>query len=148
LVQENDCWYFCKSLTSHIELLKKDWVFQVKSNRLILVNDEWISVKKFAEEIFPDRSFKTAKIDDDTYLVKVFTVVMKNMGPVRLMILNTDHGHFKFFATNILDWNETKIPKKNCLRWDVEVLKPYRSTKVKRFKHVQYAKVRLNNFTL
>jgi len=116
-----DSWYFCKSLTSHIELLKKDWVGQVRSNRLIWVNDEWISIKKHAENIFPNKSFKTGKIDDDTYLVKAFTVEMKNMGSVRLMISNSDRGNFKFFATNRLDWNEAKILKIYCRRWDIEV---------------------------
>lgn len=116
-----DCWYFCKSLTSHIELLEKDWDCQVKSNRLIRVNDEWISVKEYAMRIFPDRSFKTAKIGDDTYLVKAVTVEMKNMGLVRLLISNSDRGNFKFFATNRLDWNEARILKIYCRRWDIEV---------------------------
>ena len=58
----------------------KNWVGQVKSNRQIWVNDGWISVKKYAESIFPDRSFKTTKVGDETYLVKAVTVEMKNMG--------------------------------------------------------------------
>jgi hypothetical protein len=116
-----DCWYFCKKLTDHIESLGKDWVGQVKSNRLIWVDDKWISVKEYAERIFPDRSFKTAKIDVDTYLVKAVTVIMKNMGPVRLLISNNDRGNFHFYATNRIEWNEAKVLKVYCRRWDIEV---------------------------
>ena len=116
-----DCWYFCKTLTDHIESLGKNWVGQVKSNRQIWVDDEWISVKKYADSIFPDKCFKTARIGDDTYLVKAVTVEMKNMGLVRLLISYSERGNFKFFATNRVGWNEARILKIYCRRWDIEV---------------------------
>ena len=116
-----DCWYFCKTLTDHIESLGKNWVGQVKSNRQIWVNDGWISVKKYAERIFPDRSFKTTKVGDETYLVKAVTVEMKNMGFVRLLISHSDRDNFKFFATNRLYWNAAMVLKIYCRRWDIEV---------------------------
>ena len=116
-----DTWYTTKKLIDHVESLNKDWVGQVKSNRQIKINNEWTSVKKYAESIFPGRSFKTVKIGDDTYLVKVMTVEMKGVGPVRLLISNSDRGNFKFFVSNRLDWNEEKILKIYCRRWDIEV---------------------------
>lgn len=116
-----DSWYTCKDLIDHIELLEKDWVGQVKSNRLIKIDDKWMSVKDYAETIFPDKSFKTAKVGDDTYLVKAVTVEMKKIGEVRLLISNNSKGNFKFIATNGLNWNEEKILKIYCRRWDIEV---------------------------
>lgn len=116
-----DCWYLCKSLTDHIESVEKNWIGQVKSNRLVRVDGKWIPVKKFAESIFPHKSFKTAKIGDDTYLVKVINVEMSKMGIVRLMISNNDRGNFKFFATNKLDCSEAQMLKIYCRRWDIEV---------------------------
>lgn len=116
-----DSWYTTKGLIDHVESLNKDWVGQVKSNRQIKINDEWTSVKKYAESIFPDRSFKTVKIGDDTYLVKVITVEMKGVGSVRLLVSNNDRGNFKFFVSNRLDWNEAKMLKVYCRRWDIEV---------------------------
>lgn len=116
-----DCWYFCKTLTDHIESLGKNWVGQVKSNRQIRINGEWTSVKEYAESIFPNKSFKTTKIGDEAYLAKAFTVEMKNMGLVRLLISYSERGNFKFFATNRVGWNEASILKIYCRRWDIEV---------------------------
>jgi hypothetical protein len=116
-----DSWYNCTNLTDHIESLGKDWVGEVKSNRQIWIDDKWISVQEFAESVFPDRCFRTATVGDDTYLVKVFTVDMKKSGLVRLLISVNENGNFKFFTSNRLEWNEAKLLKQYCRRWDIEV---------------------------
>jgi len=116
-----DCWYHNRKLIEQIERLGKDWVGQVKSNRLIHIDGEWISVSEYARRTFPGKGFKMAKVGNDTYLVRTITVEMKGLGKVRLMMSWNKHENFRFYSTNRLNWNELTILKKYCRRWDIEV---------------------------
>lgn len=116
-----DTWYFCKKLTDHIEGLGKDWVTQSKSNRVIWSHDEWVPLKEFGKKVITNPDFKVFKVDDKKYQVKAFTVKMKNMGKVRLLVSFNSNGTFNFYVTNRLDWNEFTIISKYSRRWDIEV---------------------------
>lgn len=116
-----DAWYFCRKMTEHIECLGKDWIAQSKSNRKIRYGKKWVSLSDFAQEMFKKLSFRVVQIGDDRYHMKTFTVNMKEIGIVRLLISYNDHDNFKFYVSNRLDWNETKMARKYCTRWDIEV---------------------------
>ena len=116
-----DIWYLNKKLTDHIELLGKDWVAQCKSNRLVKSKEQWVSLKSFAEDAIGKYAFKNITLGDHRYLMKAFTVHMKGMGKVRLLISLNEHTNFKFYVTNQLHWNELAIAKKYSRRWDIEV---------------------------
>ena len=116
-----DSWYFSKDLTDRIEQLGKDWIFQSKSNRLIMSNRKWTPLSKFAEKIINKKKFRIIFIGDDKYFMKVFSVRMKGMGLVRLQITMNKHGNFNFYISNRLDWKEVEIARQYAKRWDIEV---------------------------
>lgn len=116
-----DTWYFCKDLTEHIEGLEKDWVAECKANRLIRSKRKWIHLNEFAEKIIHRVQFRVVKIGDDIYQMKAFTVHMKGIGKVKLLISLNKHGNFNFFVTNRLNWKEVKIASMYARRWDIEV---------------------------
>ncbi len=116
-----DVWYFCKTLTNHIEGLGKDWVAQAKSNRKVKTRGRWVSLKEFAEKMINHVDFKAIQLGEETYLMKAFTIWMKGIGKVRLLISLNQHGNFKFYVSNRLDWNETAIATRYSRRWDIEV---------------------------
>lgn len=116
-----DSWYFCKSLTDHIERLKKDWVAQCKSNRLIKYKKKWITLKEFAKIKINCAKFKLITLGDKRYIMKTFTLRMKGMKKVRVLISFDKNGNFNFYITNRLDWNERAIATRYSRRWDIEV---------------------------
>ena len=116
-----DSWYCSKNLLQQIKRMKKDWIAQCKSNRLIRSGKRWISLRDFAERKFAKVPFRVIKIDLDTYFMKAFTVTMKGMGRVRVLISQNKHGNFNFYMTNRVDWNEVAIAKRYSRRWAIEV---------------------------
>ena len=53
--------------------------------------------------------------------MKAFTVHMKGMGKVKLLISLNEHKNFNFYVTNQLHWNELAIATRYSRRWDIEV---------------------------
>ena len=42
-----DRWYFCVTIIKYLAYLGKKWVFASKSNRIIFVDNRWMSLKEF-----------------------------------------------------------------------------------------------------
>lgn len=116
-----DIWYCSKDIIQHIESLGKDWIFQCKSNRMVLSGRKWIPLSVFAEKMLGKVNFRVIFLGDDKYLMKVFTVKVKGLGVVRLQITLNKHGNFHFYISNRLDWNEVEIATLYAKRWDIEV---------------------------
>jgi len=116
-----DIWYFSKKLTDHIESLGKDWIAQSKSNRLVRSKNEWVPLKKFGWKKLQRGGFKVVTLGDQKYLMKVFTVIMKKAGRVRLLVSLNQHGNINFYVSNNLMWDELAIATRYSRRWDIEV---------------------------
>ena len=116
-----DIWYFCKKMVDHLNSLGKDWVAQCKSNRLIQSDRKWISLNDFASEQINKTSFRVIQLADEKYFMKAFSVNMKGIGTVRLLISTKGGNDFKFYVSNRLDWNELAITSHYARRWDIEV---------------------------
>ena len=116
-----DSWYFSKDLTAQIEQQGKDWIFQSKSNRLIMSNRKWTPLSEFAEKMINKKKFRVVFIGNDKYLMKVFSVRMKGMGLVRLLITMNKYGNFNFYISNRMKWKEVEIARQYAKRWDIEV---------------------------
>ena len=116
-----DIWYFSKDLIRHIEGLNKDWTGQCKGNRLVWSRGAWTPLAEFANREINRKEFRAVKIAGDTYLMKAFTVKMKEIGTVRILVSLNKHGNFTFYASNRLDWGELDIVKHYSPRWDIEV---------------------------
>ena len=116
-----DIWYFSKKLTDHIESFGKDWIAQSKSNRLVKSKGEWISLESFGWKKMQRGGFKVITLGDQKYLMKVFTVTMKQIGRVRLLVSLNQHGNINFYVSNNLEWDELAIATRYSRRWDIEV---------------------------
>ena len=116
-----DVWYFCKKMTDHIEHLEKDWIAEAKSNRLIWFHGKWISLQNFAQQMINKYNFRVVDIGDERYHMKAFSVRLKEMGTVRLLVSLNKYGNFKFYVSNRLDWKEVSLAKHYCPRWGIEV---------------------------
>lgn len=116
-----DIWYFSKNLTDHIESLEKDWIAQSKSNRLVKSKGKWISLKNFGRKMLNNSGFRVVELGDQKYLMKVFTVMMKKAGKVRLLVSMNRHGNINFYVSNNLKWDELAIATRYSRRWDIEV---------------------------
>lgn len=116
-----DSWYFCKTLISHIESLGKDWISECNGNRLVRSGKRWITLEEFGKKMLGKENFRVIEIGDDRYLMKAFTILMKGMGEVRILVSYNKHDNFKFYVTNRLDWREKKIAEMYSRRWGIEV---------------------------
>jgi len=116
-----DSWYFCKTLIKHIESLEKDWIARAKSNRLVKSKGKWISLDEFARDKINKIKFRLVNVGDDKYIMKTFTVRIKDIGKVRLLISLDKHENFSFYVSNRLDWKELTIIRNYSRRWDIEV---------------------------
>jgi hypothetical protein len=116
-----DSWYFCKLLIKHIEDLKKDWIARAKSNRLVKSKGKWISLGEFAKDKINKVRFRVVNIGDDKYIMRAFTVRIKSIGQVKLLISLDKHGNFSYYVSNRQDWNELTIISNYLRRWDIEV---------------------------
>ena len=72
-----DTWYFNK-VSAHIEKMGKDRVAECKSNRLS--KGKWIPLSEFAKKKIDETKFHVVRIGEDTYIMKAFTVYLKNRG--------------------------------------------------------------------
>jgi len=52
--------------------------------------------------------------------MKAFTVRMKGMGRVRLLVSYNEHDNFNFYVSERLDWNEVTMARNYSLRWDID----------------------------
>lgn len=116
-----DIWYFSKDLTDYIKSLGKNWIAQSKSNRLVRSKGVWIPLKIFGKNMLDKGGFKVILIGDQKYLMKVFTVNMKNLGKIRLLVSLNCHGNINFYVSNNLEWDELAIATRYSHRWDIEV---------------------------
>lgn len=115
-----DSWYFSNELVQYIESLGKSWVAETKLNRLIYVNDEWITIEELVAGI-KIREMRSYKINGKTYLIGSYIVNMKGIGAVNLVI-SLGEGMTKVIVSNRLDWKAKKVIEKYLRRWDIEVM--------------------------
>lgn len=124
----SDCWYLCKRLTSFIESLGKGWIFGCKSNRIIIIDNQRISLSDYAKDI-PREEFKRVEKGNKSYWCFTKVFLMSNQGKVRIVIYydNEELEGAKFLATNHLTWDARKILCTYARRWTIETF--YRDSK-------------------
>lgn len=124
-----DNWFLCKDLTSKIKSYKKHWIFAVKSNRIINVENRNISISDYAKQL-PPEAYKIIEIEDKKYRVFSKVVKLSEIGKVRIVIsydLEKPEADPFFLATDCLTWEAKKILNTYGMRWGVETF--YRDSK-------------------
>ena len=57
-----DSWFFSKDTVELAQSLGKIWVFQSKSDRVVLLPQGWVSLSEWAKEMIPKEKFKRVKV--------------------------------------------------------------------------------------
>ena len=126
-----DAWYMSKELVDFVSSRGLLWVSSAKGNRLIRVDDTWISVNAFAERL-SKRAFKriNTMVDEQRFKwIYESTVVMKNIGLVKLVILRVRRNSktYTFLVSNGGDVEGLQVLEYYKKRWSIEVF--YRDCK-------------------
>jgi hypothetical protein len=120
-----DAWYMSKELVDFISSRGLFWVSSAKSNRLIQIDDLWISVSMYARDLSKKMFNRINKLVGEQRFKWIYetTVVMKNIGLVKLVILR-ESGNSKsctFLVSNNIDLNGLQVLEYYKKRWSIEV---------------------------
>jgi len=126
-----DAWYMSKELVDFISSRGLLWVSSAKGNRLIRVDDTWISVNAFAERLSKRAFTRINTMVDEQRFKWIYesTVVMKNIGLVKLVILRVRRNSktYTFLVSNGGDVEGLQVLEYYKKRWSIEVF--YRDCK-------------------
>jgi hypothetical protein len=120
-----DEWYMCHELVEFISSRGLTWVSQAKTNRCIQVGEEWIGLARYSKA-FPHTVFKRINAEVEEKRHKWFyetTVVMKNVGLVKLVVLKQRKNSRKhtFLVSNTTSLHGMQILEYYKKRWAIEV---------------------------
>ena len=120
-----DSWYMAKEILDFLSARGLTWVSKAKSNRLILVDEKWVSLKWYAKHLSKKSFTRINKIVDEKRYKWFFetTVTMKNVGDVKLVVLRTrkNSKSFSFLASNNVKLNGLEVLTYYKKRWSIEV---------------------------
>ena len=124
-----DNWFLCRELAECIESYGKNWVSRIKSNRIIFVSGERMSVSEF-EKTIPRNKFKEIEVKDKTYWTFTKVVSVSKLSKLRLVISYDNkelEGNPAFLVTNCKYWDAKRIVYSYSLRFSIETF--YKDTK-------------------
>lgn len=126
-----DAWYFSKELINYLAARHLTWVTRAKSNRLVLVGNQWCQLSKLWKTV-PKNEFSRIDVEIDEKKFKWFyetTVTMKNVGTVKIVMLKKRRNSRKctILVSNNLELTGLQILKYYKIRWNIEVF--YRDCK-------------------
>ena len=120
-----DAWYMAKDILDFLSARGLTWVSKAKSNRLILVDEKWVPLKRYAKHLSKKRFARIDKVVDEKRYKWFFetTVNMKNVGDVKLVVLRTrkNSKSFSFLASNNIKLNGMEVLTYYKKRWSIEV---------------------------
>jgi SRSO17 transposase len=120
-----DAWYMSKELVDFLNSRDLTWISQVKSNRLIQIDDKWISltscVKNLPKQVF---THITKQVGGQRFKwICETAVMMKHVGLVKLVILRERKNSktWTFLVSNDINLDGIQILKYYKNRWSIEV---------------------------
>jgi SRSO17 transposase len=126
-----DAWYMSKELVDFLNCRGLVWVSQAKSNRLVQVDDTWISVSMYAKSLSKQEFVRIDKVVDEQRFKWIYetTMVMKNIGLVKLVVLRQRKNSktCTFLVSNDTDLDGLQVLEYYKKRWAIEVF--YRDCK-------------------
>jgi SRSO17 transposase len=124
-----DSWFFCRETVELAQSLGKVWVFQSKSDRVVLMPQGWVSLSEWAKTI-PKEKFKRVKVryknSDQTYCCYEANLRMRSLRDaqrVRVVVSygNPDlEGEPNFYCSNKLDMKADKLLNVYAKRWKID----------------------------
>ena len=126
-----DEWYFCSDIVKFLKRHKQNWVTQTKTNRLVLKDGEWTSVRELFRMIDKSEYRRiSSEVEEKRYRwCYEESIRMKKVGVVKLVFLKTRRNGRKFrvLVTNNLGYTSEEVIGYYKRRWDIEVF--YRDCK-------------------
>ena len=120
-----DSWYMAKEILDFLSSRGFTWVSKAKNNRLIFVDEKWVSLKWYAKHLSKKSFTRIDKIVDEKRYKWIFetTVTMKNVGEVKLVVLKTrkNSKSFSFLASSNTKLNGLQVLTYYKKRWSIEV---------------------------
>jgi len=126
-----DSWFFTKDFCDYIEELGKDWISMSKSDRIVTIKGEKLSVSKYAATLDP-KKLRVHQLRGTEYSVKSvqgrFRCLRRGKESVRLLIsfeekLQEKGGEYKqpvFLVSNRKDIRPERLIRAYQVRWNVE----------------------------
>jgi len=152
-----DSWFCTKKLTHYIRDIGKNWVSQVKSNRLVLHNGYQVRLSKYLDEYVKPDQYKsvvvktkdeTGKEKETTHYCFTKSITIKELGRIRIVVCYQNKelkGKRFILGTNRTNWSQPKkIIDTYSKRWPIETF--YRDSKQSlgfssyRFRNIQSVK--------
>ena len=126
-----DAWYMSKELVDFVHCRGLTWVSQAKSNRLIQVDDTWMSVSMYAKDLCKQVFHRIDKVIGEQRFKWIYetTLVMKNIGVVKLVVLRERRNSkaCTFLVSNNTELDGLQVLEYYKKRWVIEVF--YRDCK-------------------
>jgi SRSO17 transposase len=123
-----DSWFFCRETAQLASSLGKTWVFQSKSDRVVLMPQGWVHLSEWAKTVPRDR-FKPVKVrykdNEQTYWCHEASLVMRSIDGERVrVVVSYDNpemgGEPNFYCSNRLDLKADKMLNVYAKRWKID----------------------------
>lgn len=124
-----DAWYLAKEITKLVNKLNKYWICPLKSNRIVIKQQQRIPLKEYVSTI-PKSLFKMKKIKGTCYYYYAETVNVSKLGKIFLAAYykTSDFSdNITILGSNALVWTPDKIIYSFTQRWSIETF--YRDSK-------------------
>jgi len=125
-----DSWFFSKDTVELAQSLGKIWVFQSKSDRVVLLPQGWVSLSAWAKEMIPKEKFKRVEVrykdKEQTYWCYEANLRMRSLEDaqrVRVVVSYDDpdrKGEPHFYCSNKLDMKADKLLNLYAKRWKID----------------------------
>jgi hypothetical protein len=125
-----DSWFLAQKLVRYIVSLKKYWISQLKTNRVIRMNTGNIPVKKFVQSLSQDQ-FQKIKIKEQSFWVYAQTVTISKLGKVKLVVFYETEDfsdEATVLGSNAHVWTPDKVIFSYKQRWSIETF--YKDSKI------------------
>lgn len=120
-----DSWYMAKDILEFISSRGLTWISKAKNNRLIFIDEKWVSLKWYAKHLSKKSFSRIDKVVDEKRYKWFFeaTVTMKNVGEIKLVVLRTrkNSKSFSFLTSNNTKLNGLQVLGYYKKRWSIEV---------------------------
>ncbi len=120
-----DSWYMAKDILDFLSSRGITWVSKAKNNRVIFVDEKWVSLKCYAKHLSKKSFTRIDKTVDEKRYKWFFeiTLTMKNVGKVKLVVLRArkNSKSFSFLASNNIKLNGLQVLTYYKKRWSIEV---------------------------
>ncbi len=123
-----DSWFFCRETAELADSLGKTWIFESKSDRVVLMPNGWVHLSEWARTI-PKEKFKPVKVryksKEHAYWCHGVNLRMRSMGGEKGRVVvsydNPDlEGEPNFYCSNKLDMKADRMLNVYAKRWKID----------------------------